>query len=401
MKVLVVSPGLLPVPAVSGGAVETLMESLCKINESRKKLELSVLSVWSAPAAKAAEQYTETSYRWVCVPQAAKALDDLIDRLLGNTAKAASKHYLQKLFYLRQVKRCLDRECYDAVVLQNSGYLLKAFRDKRLLEKYGRKIIYHLHNDIPTSADENVRNHCSFVLISGYLKKGVTELCGEAAVERCKVVKNGIHADRFAQKLSEQEKKQLRQQLGIDEDKKVIVFVGRLVPEKGVAELLNAIKKLNAPDIVLMVVGAATFGSTVPTAFEQMLRETCNQIKDKVVFTGFVQNTSLWKYYALADVAVLPSTGNEAAGLTILEAAAAGVPVITTDSGGIPEYLDRDKVIQLRNDAKLEDQIVSALRNVFENHHNSLEQARQTQQYVKDVFSEEAFYERFVEAIKE
>ena len=52
MKVLIVSPSMLPVPAVKGGAVEALIESLIKQNEQYKKIELTVVCSWTPDAEK-------------------------------------------------------------------------------------------------------------------------------------------------------------------------------------------------------------------------------------------------------------------------------------------------------------------------------------------------------------
>ena len=69
------------------------------------------------------------------------------------------------------------------------------------------------------------------------------------------------------------------------------------------------------------------------------LYELANNIKSKVFFTGYISQIDLAYYYNLADVAILPSIWDEPAGLTNIEAMACGLPVITTRSGGIPEYV--------------------------------------------------------------
>ena len=72
--------------------------------------------------------------------------------------------------------------------------------------------------------------------------------------------------------------------------------------------------------------------------------------RDKVIFTGYIPHEELPKYYALADLVVLPSTCEEAAGLTVIEAMMMQRPVITTTMGGIPEYTNPECAVLLEND---------------------------------------------------
>ena len=63
-------------------------------------------------------------------------------------------------------------------------------------------------------------------------------------------------------------------------------------------------------------------------------------IKNNVVFTGFVNYDQVLSFLKMADIAVIPSMWEEPFGLTVVEAMAAGLPLITTRSGGIPEICE-------------------------------------------------------------
>lgn len=67
------------------------------------------------------------------------------------------------------------------------------------------------------------------------------------------------------------------------------------------------------------------------------LKEKAKSIDEKIVFTGFIPYNNVPYYLQLADIAVLPSMWEEPFGLTVVEAMAMGLPLITTRSGGIPE----------------------------------------------------------------
>ena len=81
-------------------------------------------------------------------------------------------------------------------------------------------------------------------------------------------------------------------------------------------------------------------------------------IKEKVIFTGFVNYDEIYRMYAVADIAVLPSIWDDPAPLTIIEALVSGLPIITTRSGGIPEYATDGSAIILERDNNLVNNIV-------------------------------------------
>ena len=117
--------------------------------------------------------------------------------------------------------------------------------------------------------------------------------------------------------------------------KPVILFVGRLNdPRKGLEILLKAFKLVSETvDATLLVVGKG--------AIEEVI-DLDDDIKKKIIVTGYVDEETLRKIYALCDVYVCPSR-LEGFGLTILEAYAAGKPVVATIVGAIPELLEHGK----------------------------------------------------------
>ncbi len=117
-----------------------------------------------------------------------------------------------------------------------------------------------------------------------------------------------------------------------------VLFIGRQVYEKGVFELLNALRLLNmhgVKDVRLLMVGEST----------AEVRNTANElgISDLVEFTGFVSYADLQGMYSRADAFVLPSIPlrgwKEQYGMVLLEAMASGLPVIASRSGSIPEVV--------------------------------------------------------------
>jgi len=119
-----------------------------------------------------------------------------------------------------------------------------------------------------------------------------------------------------------------------DADRSIVLFVGRLVPYKGVDVLLEALKGLNA---VALIVGEGPLRARL----EEQAREL--EISDHVRFLGSVDDDELAALYRACNVFVLPSvTRQEAFGVVQLEAMAAGRPVVSTDLGTGVGWVNRD-----------------------------------------------------------
>ncbi|MCH8186869.1 MAG: glycosyltransferase [Chloroflexi bacterium] len=127
-----------------------------------------------------------------------------------------------------------------------------------------------------------------------------------------------------------------RNDLGID-GKKVILYVGRIEPIKGLGNLLEAVALLeDQDDTVLLIVGGKPGDDSELEHLKAQAREL--GIGDRVVFTGAVPQCRLPSYYSAADVFVLPSY-TESFGLAALEAMACGTPVVASRVGGLSTFI--------------------------------------------------------------
>lgn len=128
-------------------------------------------------------------------------------------------------------------------------------------------------------------------------------------------------------KLSGDEKKKFKEDLGVS-GRYVIIFVGRMVEEKGVDTLIEAFRMVREKfsDVSLVLIGEG------PLKEKYQDYVSSRKIPD-VHFTGFVQNRELPRYYGMADIFVLPSR-MEPWGVSVNEAMASGLPVILSDKVG-------------------------------------------------------------------
>ena len=136
---------------------------------------------------------------------------------------------------------------------------------------------------------------------------------------------NGVDAARFGK----QAEPELRAALGIPSSAPVIGFVGRLVRDKGIPELVEAFQKisLTKPNLRLLLVGDFEAGDPV---FPEVKRYIAQE--PRIVRTGFVADVA--PYYRLMQVLALP-THREGFGAVSLEAQASGIPVVTTQATGV------------------------------------------------------------------
>jgi len=145
---------------------------------------------------------------------------------------------------------------------------------------------------------------------------------------------NGVDASRFAPnpKLMARAAA-LRRQLGIPERAAVILFVGRLTRDKGIPELVEAFARLDEQflNLRLLLVGCFEVEDPLPPETRRQLEK-----QPHIIFVGAVQDTP--SYYAAADIVVLPSH-REGLPTVILEAQAAGKPVVGANATGIVDLV--------------------------------------------------------------
>lgn len=124
------------------------------------------------------------------------------------------------------------------------------------------------------------------------------------------------------------------------DDKKIVLYVGRLIKWKGVHVLVQAMNqvKKSSPNAMLVIIGDGDYKSDLMELVSQL------NFKLEIVFTGKVSNLELTTWYQKASLFVLPSIivdgQTEGLGVVLLEAMSFGVPVIGSNIGGIPDIIE-------------------------------------------------------------
>lgn len=168
------------------------------------------------------------------------------------------------------------------------------------------------------------------IVNSNYMKNELQRLFG-LPYEKINVVPNGVNTNLFSEVERDYD---FRRQYAMDNEK-IILFMGRLVYEKGIQNLISAMPKIlaNYHDAKLIIAGK---GGMIDE-----LRAQVNSLGlgNKVYFTGYLNSKNVQKMYKCADISVFPST-YEPFGIVALEAMLSGTPVVVSDIGGLNEIVD-------------------------------------------------------------
>jgi glycosyltransferase involved in cell wall biosynthesis len=267
---------------------------------------------------------------------------------------------------------------------------LSAFAGKNLKHKFKIPLVATIH------ATEHGRNHGIHNDTQRYIHGVEWELCYEAwrviccsyfmrdeiagvlqvPYDKMDVIPNGVDATKFDFSF---DAAGFRSMFARPEEK-IVFFVGRMVPEKGVQVLIEAIPEILPAysDVKFVIVGGGERSHLVKRAEEL-------GVSSKVFFTGYVDDDTLLKLYKVADVAVYPSL-YEPFGIVALEAMAAQVPVVVSDVGGLREVVDHG-VTGLTAWADNPDSLAWAILRILKNPYSARQMVRNAYRKVVDQFS--------------
>lgn len=336
-KIAFIFPPLLPMPAVKGGATETLIQRLIDDNEKYGEFQFRVFCCYDPEAEQSGKKYKNTRFSYI------KKSNSIIERmrfLWFRFRRKFSKSYVPEP-YLTQIAAELNKETYDAVIVESSLRFVPYLK-----ENTQNTVLLHLHFDAVASGQQMLDQGLHFcdgvVCVSHFIRKTI---CDYDSTIPTWVLPNVTDVSYFDSRRYTKQVAELKEKFGLT-DEPVILYSGRLTPSKGVLELVQAYKLAleQVPNMKLILAGSAGYGATTRDEYYHTLIEEIGQLKGKCVFlTGYVEHEKMPVYYALADVAVLPTTlVEEAAPLSVLEAQASGCYFVGSDSGAIGELLCTD-----------------------------------------------------------
>ena len=363
LRILVIPLNKFPVPAVLGGAVETLIQYLVHENIKGRRIQLTVYSIDNPAARKAYSQfYKEAEIIYIKRTK----LDDMWDKLWP--ANRAFLKVFKRLFaespFIKRVYKDLRKKDFDYIVFEGNYYEKCGL----FCRKIGRdKLIIHWHEEM-----RGRRIHSEWFLkhicVSNFVAR-ILASTGYIRLNDVFVLPNCVNIELFSNPLPAVQRAELLVKYNLSDNDFIITFIGRTIPEKGTRELLLAFKEIcnTIDNCKLLIIGSTVQGYEWKTSYQEELESIADRLRGKVIFTGFVHHDEMWKTLKLSNVGVVPSLCNEGAGMTTMEIMAASIPLITFNVGGIPEYVDKNASIILDWDKdivqKLADSILALMKN--------------------------------------
>lgn len=291
----------------------------------------------------AADKYEVTV---ICNSADQHLLDGLNARLVLLPIKRKPSPW-RDMLVLFQLFNLFRRERFDIVhsIMPKTGMLamlaawgarvptrIHTFTGQVWVTKHGARRIYlkwfdKLIGSFATCALADSPSQRDFLVNEGVLPPGKAKVIGAGSI--C-----GVDPLRFYP--DAENRQTVRRDSGIAHDARVILFVGRLNRDKGMLELaaaFDAIAKQH-PDVELLLVGAE---EDVPFG---RIQEICHAERDRLHYVSFTATPE--HYMAAADILCLPSY-REGFGMTIIEAAACGVPAVASRIYGITDAVAEDK----------------------------------------------------------
>jgi spore coat protein SA len=306
-------PELEPFSASRGGALAHTVANLARIDRNRVAVCLEADNTWNLP-------------------------DEQILQLPGLQLYS---RFRARQYYPQLINGPLLRKIYSALLqrLQKGDVVWCHNRPQTcaalasIVRRRGAKIVYHAHDAwsvlrVPHLI-ESLRPDAWIFVSEALRKQWLTRI---PTLSNTFVVHNGANEDLF-----------YPAPFHVN-DVPIILFVGRLQPEKGVHILLDAIQMLNSQAIECKcrIVGSSFSGGSERTSYEDSLRlrATAN-----VTFAGHRSAREIADEFRAADIFCCPSIWQEPFGKVNIEAMACGLPVVATRVGGIPEIAAQGGVI--------------------------------------------------------
>lgn len=359
--IAIITPCILPVPAVLGGAVEVLITNIIEENERRGAYTIDLYTIGHERIQNVKYQYTDMIR--IDMSRVTYWTDRILDKLCRELPTCRNGYRvlddkIVKVFERRCMELHKQGKSYDFIVVQNLVPLAINIRNSMKRQHLVCPMYFHMHNDIdlyrsPQGIRKLQGQGVQFVAISNYI---ASQILKAASMSQISLLYNGVDREVFRSS----EKKETGEI--------TFLYSGRLIPDKGVLELLEAFEALlmgnEHEKIKLVIAGSSDFSRDTLTGYEQRVQNIVERISESVELTGKVDEKRMVELYDRANVVVIPSIWEEPFGMVALEAMAMGKPIISTFSGGLAEVLDDTCAIRVdkRNQELFVGQLTDAMR---------------------------------------
>jgi spore coat protein SA len=389
-KICLIPPPFLPIPAIKGGAVESLIQFLVEENEKKHAIDLLAFSIYDSIAEIESQKYKYSHFFFIRYNIFENCFHFLI-RIISKAVRIFFKDsgYIYNIYYSKCFK-IIRKENPEYIIAEGGDY----FKFKYLLKYFDRNRLYvHVHEHLKPSP-KIVSIFGNVIGVSKFVTNEYVRYAGYSNFKSYTLL-NCINEDFFRKTVSQSERDNLRIKLGFKVDDFVVLFCGRIIEVKGLRELITAIKQIENDTIKLLVIGSPNFGQKKKTAYSAQIDKLIKQMNNRILFTGYIRNSELYRYHGVADIIVVPSLWEEPFGLSLLEGMASGLPSIVTKSGGIIEVASNDSAIFIDKNDQIVDSLAKNILYLYNNedkrHLMSTAAITKSKEY-----SREKYYRNFV-----
>lgn len=360
MNIVLLLSNTTPVPATRGGATENMMNLLIDVNEVERKHHFIIFSTFDQDALEESKKYHYTEFHYYH----RRRYDNLLGLPSRILRKLTFEHRDIRSNYTRFCADIINRSQVDMVIVEGHCFCIQQLRNL-----IGNKLlVLHMHidrlNSEMRSSGRIIRSCDALIAISEFCKKRMLEVEPTYA-SRIHVLKNTIDTNRFCAEGRQESIQKVYGKIGLKPWDNIVYYCGRIVPDKGVLELVQAIKLLEDDDIHLMIIGSSVYRDGKQTPYMDEVSRGGRELKNGITFTGYIPQWELPDYIAGATLAVVPSKCLEAAGNVTIEALSCGVPVVASSQGGIPEYADSKACALVKFDEYFVENLAKAIHEVI------------------------------------
>lgn len=313
MKLAFICTEKLPSPAVKGGAIQMMIDGVSPFLS--QVYELTIFSIE--------------------------------DEELPNEEISDGIHYIRfpREDYRESVANELTKHSFDGIHVFNRPANVPLYKSA----SPSSKIFLSVHNEMFAEkkisyelGKQTVEDATAIMTVSNFIKQTIIERFPEAE-EKVKVVYSGVDLTAYPPAWTEEAEKikQAYRQKYQLENKKTLLFVGRLSKTKGPHILIEAMEQIieKYPDAVLVIVGGKWFSDNHINKYVKQLYKQAKPLKKNILFTQFIPADEVPNLFLMADVCICSSQWNEPLARVNYEAMAAGIPLISTNRGGNGEVV--------------------------------------------------------------
>lgn len=377
MKIAFATFSNLPIPPTRGGAVESLINDICLQNEKMQQIDIDLYSIYEENAIEKSLGYNKT-------------------RFIFYKEKKVKKFSIKNITYkffkiclpnsnMKSIIKMLNKEEYDFVITTSINremqYIFKNIKSKT---------IWYLHGD-PLSVLETkdlekiTKNSHGIICVSEFIKKQIQTIKNAKNIH---TVLNCTDITPISKENEDSVRNQIRENANIKKDEILFTYIGRILPIKGILESVQSFCTINAKNAKFMIVGSPT--TTEQQEYFKKIKSIANE---NIIFYGYANHDELNRIYCASDVIIAPSICKEAALLIGLEANVCKRPIITTNMGGIPEYISNKNAILIDVDENFNNSLQKAMLQFVNNSQPKFN-------FEENCFTQENLYKSFCNALE-